>query len=155
VLAKNDLDKNILLDLFKRKIQMDQDARLRGKVISGYVQEFSVSPFYVSLYMERQLNILQRFIKLAASSVLHLDSTGTVSARLPLEYGSKQQFYYALCIRLKNAVEAPVIPVLEFISNSQMARTIAHVLHGFFHAYDEAFLFITYPKYDTNVVFSE
>jgi hypothetical protein len=36
---------------------MDQDAKLRGKVISGYVQEFSDSPFYVALYEERQLNI--------------------------------------------------------------------------------------------------
>jgi hypothetical protein len=136
VLAKNDLHKNIMLDLFMRKVEMNQDARLKGKVISGYLQEFSVSPFYVSLYTERQLHILKRFIRLSPGSVLHLDSTGTVSARLPTEFGTKQQFYYALCIRMKGAVESPVIPVLEFISNSQMAMTIAHVLHGFFHAYE-------------------
>jgi hypothetical protein len=111
---------------------MDNNEDLKGKIVDGFIQSFSVSPFCVALYCNRQLDILSRFTKLSEGSVLHLDSTGTVSARLPAEYGIKRQFYYALCIRLTDAIEAPVVPVFEFISNSQMATTIADILHSFF-----------------------
>jgi hypothetical protein len=48
---------------------MDNDDQLKGMYVDGCIQAFSVSPFYVSLYGNRQLDI-RRFIKLSEGSVL-------------------------------------------------------------------------------------
>jgi len=107
---------------------------LDGKTVKGYVQCYSIRPFYVSLYTQTKLKILKRLIDYNKSTVLHLDSTGTVSATLPREYGEKRQFYYALVVRLIGAKDTSIVPLLEFISNSQSVITISAVLHHFFSA---------------------
>jgi len=93
------------------------------------------------MFSVKQLNLLKTLLDYRKHSILHLYSTGTVSATLPKECGEKQQFYYALVVRPVGGEESPVVPVLEFISNNQSVITISTILHHFFNTL--VVLFIT------------
>jgi len=123
--------RNLLLDLFKRMVNYEGREDLSSHNLKGFIQLYSVRPFYVSLFTVKQLKILDRLIKYSDSSVLHLDTTGTVSANLPKEFSQKSQFYYAMVVRLMDSTDASVLPIL-FISNNHSVVTISTVLHHFF-----------------------
>jgi len=113
-------------------LKYEDDVTLSSKQLSGFIQLLSIRPFYISLFTYKQLDILQRITKYSSSTVLHPDSTGTVSAHLPKEFRNKSQFYYAMVVRLIGSSDTSVLPVLEFVSNSHSVITIKTDLHHFF-----------------------
>lgn len=136
-MGKKDLDREVLYDLVLRKHKMNALPDLSGprNLTVGYIQNISLFPFAVTMFQEKQLKILQRLLKYDRNICLHIDSTGSISNKLPEYIDSKRQFYYAVTVTLSSE-EAPVIPLLEFITNSHTAVSISTQLHLFFDRYN-------------------
>jgi hypothetical protein len=133
VLAENDLDKYVLLDLVNRKRAMiEEDKKLvKPPRIPGYVQNIAADPFVVTMYSEKSFDILKRLLKTNPTAVLHLDSTGRVCSKLPAPHDRKTNFYYAVVVHLPDIPSAPVVPVLEFISGNQTVGEILQPISSF------------------------
>jgi len=93
--------------------------------LKGYIQEIQADPFVVSFYSDKSMSILKRLLKLNSTAVVHIDSTGRIAASTPSDK-NKKIFYYAAVVNLPGGAEkeSPVVPVFEFVANSQSAYEI-------------------------------
>lgn len=105
---------------------------LNSVIAPGFIQEYSFSPFNVSLYTERQFRLLKSYLAYNPNGVLTLDATGKIVATLPERYSDKAVYYYALVINLPGGQESPTVPVFEYVTNNQTAWNNSHMLHAFF-----------------------
>lgn len=76
----------------------------------GYIQCYSVKPFYITLFTEKQIKYL---LSLKGPIFCYLDATGSIVAKPPNV--SKQIYYYAMV--LPGCENYTAIPVAEFISS--------------------------------------
>ena len=129
-----DLDNDLLKDIWLRKqrYQEMEDLGSSDNFLKGYIQEYSISPFFVSLYTNLQFQIFQKLHIMDPFWVVHIDSTGRMSAKLPEEYGTTQQYYYAAVVNLPGDTESPCIPLLEIVSNSHSATSLSQAFHQYF-----------------------
>ena len=94
---------------------------------SGFVKLFSVDPFKVHMYSNRQLLLYLEANK-AQKGVLHFDATGSLIKKVP-QQDSKRILLYSLVIT--NPVKGRVaIPVAEMISNTHYGTTVEHFLRS-------------------------
>ncbi|OXA49610.1 CXXC-type zinc finger protein 1 [Folsomia candida] len=130
ILKKQDLHEDILRDLILRREEMRNYPHLSLGHVRGYIQQLGVFPFTVLLYTQKQINIFKKVLAWNSDIVFYLDASGKVSSALPVGLDQTRQFYYALVIKLPLG-DAPLIPVVEFVTNSHSAVTISTQLRYF------------------------
>lgn len=133
-----DLDADFLLDLVKRRKFYKTQQRLGGlkkDVVKGYIQDISLYPFVVTLFTQKQMEILRDLLKFNKNCVLHIDCTGGMAANLPELYKRKRMFYYAVTVSLSQSTGATVIPIYEFFTNKQSTRSLGIAMNGFFEKF--------------------
>lgn len=118
--SKDDLDPNYYI--FMHKLIQETKENWKGKHIHGFIQQWSLEPFYTVMFSEKQLKVL---LSLEKDTVFcHLDATGGIV--LPPSDVSKRIFYYSL-ILLGNK-DCNQFPVAEFISSVHNTLNISHFL---------------------------
>jgi hypothetical protein len=81
-----------------------------GKV-KGFIHGIGVDPFYVSFYLDEQVQAYVDACRLG-NCIVHLDSTGGVMKRIP---GQKTPYYYALVL------SGSSLPVFELMTTCHRA----------------------------------
>lgn len=125
--------RNSFLDLVRKKANFDAEQHLKGPIISGYIQELCHTPFYVSLYTDKQLLIFRRLLSLDSAHCLFLDNCMTLDCISHSEKGKTR--YYALVTKFPGEESVRTIPLLEFICNDHSESIIKTVLYHFFAKY--------------------
>lgn len=109
------------------------DPKYQGKCIKGYIQELSVSPFYVLMYTERVLLYLIEMSK-KEYFPLYLDGTGTI---IEAPKNQNRPLYYTLLIKSSTSERdqtKPALPILEFISTVHNVPYLTMILAILFNA---------------------
>jgi len=107
--TKDDLSKDF--DTFIKKLIEKYDKEWPGKIFNGYINWYSVKPFYITLIAEE---VLRYVISLKPGLVMaHLDTTGSLID--PPPWTSAQILSYALI--LPGSKEYGPMPFAEFISS--------------------------------------
>ena len=91
-----------------------------SRIIFGYIQLLSFSPFISVCFKEDQLRMFREKVKLG-EGVLYLDATGSVVRRTNNK--TKPVFYYAAVVKGTKPNDPP-IPVFEMLSNDQSSTAI-------------------------------
>jgi hypothetical protein len=103
------------------------------------------------------MDLLRRLLNYREEAILHLDSTGShlayishfqqhvisfmteigsIVTKLPDYISLKRLYYYVVWINLPEDQKTPMIPILEFISNSHSANQIGRTMEAFFEGID-------------------
>ena len=114
--SRDDLDRDYYM--FMHKLIEQTKKTWTGQHIEGYIQQWSVEPFYVVLFAEKQLKVLLNQERVFC----HLDATGSVVIAPPNV--DKRIFYYSLI--LPGNGDVGQFPVAEFISS---VHNIVHISH--------------------------
>lgn len=130
--AESDLDSDVFMDLMKRQEEFAKMEHLKADSFPGYMQELFKTPFVTSLYTEKQLKLLHRLLKIDRGTVLHIDSTGGFTSKLPVEFGTKRIFYYSIVAQFPGNEDIACVPLAEFLTNSHDVGNITTFLMHFF-----------------------
>jgi len=118
--TKDDLSKDF--DTFMKKLIEKYDKEWPGKVFNGYINRYSVKPFYIVLIAE---DVLRYVISLKPGLVTaNLDATGSLID--PPPWTTAQILYYALI--LPGSEEYGPMPFAEFISSVHSTLDIRQFL---------------------------
>lgn len=127
-----DLHEHTFMDLIMCQEEMQKNSSWKGNMYLGYMQELFHRPFLISLYTERQLKLLQRLLRLDRGTVLHIDSTGGFTSKLPVEFGATRVLYYSIVVQFPGEEDITCIPLAEFLTNSHGQASISSFLKQYF-----------------------
>jgi hypothetical protein len=118
---KAQLDRDVVTELlFQRHDWLASESD--GRKVAGYIQTIGQLPFYCSFYLEDQVKFYVSACRGKSGGVFNFDATGSVVRDLEHQ---KRPLYYCMLASDVN------IPVLEFISTSHTADTIAYLIKRF------------------------
>lgn len=100
------------------------DVALPGKIVPGYIQCLGVYPFYVTFYLEGQIQMYVESCSNNGTSptILHFYTTGSVMKKMK---NQKQPYYYTQLLESTN------IPICEFLSTRHTSYKICKILESF------------------------
>ena len=64
----------------------------RGKTVHGFLHAIGDTPFYLSFYFEKQIELFVQICKADNGGVIHFDATGRVIENIP---NQKMALYYS------------------------------------------------------------
>ena len=128
MLTNDNVHKDLITEcLLLKEIWYEDD--ISSTKIRGSVQFFSISPFIVHIFCEKQLDIYINKRRDNRIS-LYLDATGSVIRNIPNQ--DKRVLYYALV--MCGDVNQPPLPIAELISNVHSVPHLTHWLMSIRHA---------------------
>ncbi|RLU17545.1 hypothetical protein DMN91_009781 [Ooceraea biroi] len=116
--SKDDLDPNYYA--YMRKLIDKTKENWKGTHIQGFIQQWSLEPFYVTLFTEKQIKILLSLGE--GKTCCHFDATGSLFFSPPGI--TKRLYYYSLI--LPGNKDCGQFPVAELISSVHSTTYICH-----------------------------
>lgn len=87
----------------------------------GYVQHFQVDPFGVHMHFETGISIVVQYLRRKTPLTLHLDATGNVASKVPVQM--KRLLYYSFTLP-RGGQNAPPLPVCKMLTNKHSVPPI-------------------------------
>lgn len=114
-MKRKDIDADLNIFMEKLGAQYKKDPKYQGQHITSFIQELSVSQFYVLMYTERVLKYVIEMSKKGYFAV-YLDGTGTI---ISAPNNQNRPYYYAVLLQsstLETGHIKPALPIMELIS---------------------------------------